>query len=483
MHIYNKLEKCANNNIFIKSRVGLNWYRLLRNFLFRTMVLYMSTIHVTHAEFSSSDLEKLEKEFIQLINQSDDVIRNPLSVQYINHLGRNLARHADLRRYYFFLVNSDEINAFAGPGGYIGINSRLILATETESELAGVMSHELSHVALSHLYRMIEHQKNMRIPMLASALAAIALGAINPTLGSGALMAALTGYAQENINYTRANEKQADRIGIDILHKAGFNPNGMANFFKKMQQNDRYYYTAHIPAILRTHPLDQGRIAEAENRTTQLPVKNYKNSSKEYLLFKEQIRVLTEKKPIALLDYYQHALKRDGFKEHLYYGYGLALSKTSQNKHALKLLSYLTEQDPDNLHYQIALSQVEFNLKNYKSAIKRLYEMSLNYPDNYAAILSYADGLIISNQFAKAANYMRKAKLIFPNDLPLCYKLARSYAGSKQFSDAYFTQAQCLMMQGMKKSALEQLKHAKKINEKNKLLAHRINALINDLKK
>ena len=157
---------------------------------------------------------------------------------------------------YFFIVKSNEINAFAGPCGYIGVNSQLILATANESELAAVMAHELAHVRQHHLYRMIEHQKQMRIPMLASMLASIALGVLNPTAGTGAMMAALSGFAQDSINYVRSNEKEADRIGIDMLIKSGQDPRGMASFFKKMQENARYYYTDNIPAILRSHPLD-----------------------------------------------------------------------------------------------------------------------------------------------------------------------------------------------------------------------------------
>src|SRR3990167_3802865 len=141
----------------------------------------------------------------------------------------------------FFLVKSNEINAFAGPGGYIGINSALILASENESEMAAVMAHEMAHVRQHHLYRMLEHQKQMRVPMLASLLASMALGVVNPTLATGALMGSMTGFAQDNINFVRSNEKEADSIGIDMLIKSGLDPRGMAGFFKKMQENMRYY--------------------------------------------------------------------------------------------------------------------------------------------------------------------------------------------------------------------------------------------------
>ena len=236
--------------------------------------------------YSNKELDELEQQFIQQINQSNLVIRDPLAIQYINHLAQRLAQHGDLAKPYFFLVNSNEINAFAGPGGYIGVNSQLVLASDNESELAAVMAHEMSHVRQHHLYRMIEHQQQMRIPMLASMLASIALGVINPALASGALMGSLTGFAQDNINFVRSNEKEADRIGIDMLIKSGLDPRGMAGFFKKMQENSRYYYTDNVPAILRTHPLDDERIAEAENRSQHIKHKNYTDNV-DYHYFKE----------------------------------------------------------------------------------------------------------------------------------------------------------------------------------------------------
>lgn len=228
-----------------------------------------------------------------------------MASQYINSIGKKLAHYGRIKTPYFFIVKSKEINAFAGPGGYIGINTQLILTSSNESELAAVMAHEIAHVRLHHLYSIIEHQKQMRVPLLASILASAALGVLNPTVGMGAMMASVSGFSQDNINFTRSKEKEADRIGIDMLIKAGFNPQGMAAFFNKMQENSRYYYTANIPAILRTHPLDADRIAEAENRTSRLPKKHYTDSL-DYALFKELIRVSVGSNNKQILDYYEH---------------------------------------------------------------------------------------------------------------------------------------------------------------------------------
>src|SRR3990167_10105972 len=191
--------------------------------IFICMIFMIYIPHLAYAfnPYSTEELEQLEKEFIQLINQSGSIERDPLAIQYINHLGRELTHVAHIRNAFFFIVKSNEINAFAGPGGYIGINSQLILTTSNENELASVMAHEISHVKLHHLYRTIQHEKQMRVPMLASLLASIALSAIDPTLASGAVLASLTGFTQDSINFIRANEKAADRIGINILNQSG----------------------------------------------------------------------------------------------------------------------------------------------------------------------------------------------------------------------------------------------------------------------
>lgn len=431
--------------------------------------------------YSTNELEELEKEFIQLINLSDSVERNPLAIQYINHLGKSLARFAAIPLPYFFIVKSNEINAFAGPGGYIGINTQLILASANESELAAVMAHEIAHVRLHHLYSMIEHQKQMRIPMLASLLASVALGVINPTLGSGAFMASMTGFAQDSINYTRSKEKEADRIGIDMLIRSGQDPRGMVGFFKKMQEATRYYYTANIPAILRTHPLDDDRIAEAENRSQHLAKKLYPDNLN-YRLFKELIRVSVSGNNKQLLDYYQFECRKRNAGAACHYGYVLALLSNNEFQQAQLQLTPLLNQDNDNIFYQIAMAQAELGNKQYIPALKRLETLQANYPENYAAIMAHAQGLLAAGQAEKAATVLLKGSRQFKQDLPLCEQLSRAQSDSHQKAYAYFTLAQCQLLQGRKKDALRQLKIAQALSRKDRYLQARINAIIDDIK-
>ena len=476
-------EFCQSRGSFVRQFFCFIRQGFLRtNFFFLLAILQVLPFNAfALSPYSTNELEELEKEFVQLINQSDSVERNPLVNQYINHLGKSLARFAHIPTPYFFIVKSPEINAFAGPGGYIGINTQLILASENESELAAVMAHEIAHVRLHHLYSMIEHQKQMRIPMLASMLAAIALGILNPTLGTGALMASMGGFSQDSINFTRSKEKEADRIGIDMLIKSGLDPRGMAGFFKKMQQNARYYYTANIPAILRTHPLDEDRIAEAENRSERLVKKSYPDNLN-YRLFKEVIRVAVFGDSKQLFDYYQHQCKKNQIDPPCQYGHALALINSNQYSQAIKLLEPLLIQDNDNLFYQIAMAQIETGTRQFGAALERLNKLQKIYPENYAALMAHAQGLLAADQAEKAASVLLKGSRQFKQDLPLCEELAHAQAAANKKSYAYFTKAKCQLLQGRKRDAIRQLKQAKLLAKNDPYLMARIEAMIEEVK-
>lgn len=428
--------------------------------------------------YSTEELEELEKEFARLINQSDQLERHPLVIQYINTLGRNLSREIRMRSPYFFVVKSNEINAFAGPGGYIGINTRLILATENESELAAVMAHEIAHVRLHHLYRMIQHEKQMRVPMLASILASVALGIINPTLASGAMMASMTGFAQDSINFTRASEKEADRIGIQMLTQAGFDPRGMPGFFKKMQEAMRYYYHDDIPAILRTHPMDEDRIAEAENRIHH--PKSHQDSL-DYALFREIIRNTTKDDHKDLLDFYQKTCRNKTYPEACDYGRALALIAHQEQAKASVILAKLLQLRPENVFYRLAQADANKGLKQSDTAIKDLMNLYDNDKSSYAVLLNLGQSLMDAGQAVKARQYLLKATRRYPKDLRLCETLAQAEAKSGRIGYAYFTKAHCYALQGLYLDAKRQLEQAQRFAGHDNYLRARIEARLDEV--
>ncbi len=447
--------------------------------LFLSTSLMMTSMSYAFSPYSNRELDQLEKEFVEQINQSPLIIRDPLAKQYISHLGERLAQHGGLANPDFFIVKSDEINAFAGPGGHIGVNTRLILASDNESELAGVMAHEMAHVRLHHLYRMLEHEKQMKVPMLASLLAAIALGVVNPAMGTGALIATLGGFAQSDINFVRSNEKEADRIGVDVLSKSGLDPRGMANFFKKMQLNTRYYYTDNVPAILRTHPIDADRIAETENRTASMKIPHQQDEL-DYQLFKTLIHaeVLTDNR--TALEYYKNCSEKTK-KITCRFGYALVLMNINQFNQAETILTELSLEAPNNLTIAITLSRAQNANQHAKISMEKLETLLTIHPDNYALLTAFAESAMSANEHEKAVSILLKTSRLFPRDLAICESLARAQANNQHKNYAYFTAAQCQLLQGQRKEAKRLLKLAQKLNKDDLYLKARIEAKLDEL--
>ncbi|WP_289283810.1 M48 family metallopeptidase, partial [Methylophaga sp. UBA5088] len=283
-----------------------------------------------------SPREELEigQAFFWRLQQSTDLVEDPEVNSYIQSLGYRLASNSNEPNlnYTFFVVPDGTVNAFATPGGYVGVNSGLILTAANEDELASVMSHEIAHITQRHILRSFENSKRMTIPRTAAMIAAALLGAADPKAGSAAIMAVQAGSIQSQIDYTRANEAEADNIGMQTLVRSGFNPEAMPSFFEKLQQASRFYGGDAVPEFLRTHPVTTSRIADARGRASQLSVKPRLSDHEQFYLIKEKLRVMTAQDSGELIEYYQHQLTRDDLvnKDPVNYGYVLALIKNAQ---------------------------------------------------------------------------------------------------------------------------------------------------------
>jgi len=181
---------------------------------------------------------RLGQAFLSQVRKQADIVSDPEINNYIESIGYRLVSQSDNneQQFTFFVINDPLINAFAAPGGIVGINSGVVMNARSESELAGVVAHEIAHVTQKHMARSVEMSKQMSIPTLAAMLGAILVATQNPEAGQAALMAVQGASAQARINFTRANEQEADRIGIQLLVRAGFDPHGMAGFFRRLQQ-------------------------------------------------------------------------------------------------------------------------------------------------------------------------------------------------------------------------------------------------------
>ena len=240
---------------------------------------------------------RLGQSFLNHIRRHTPIQDDPEIETYIQSIGYRLVANSDgnERQFTFFVIDDSMINAFAAPGGIVGINAGVILNSATESELAAVMAHEVVHVTQKHMARGAEAQSKMSVPMMAAMLGAILVATQNPEAGQAAIIAIQGGAAQAQINFTRANEQEADRIGMQLLERSDFNPRGMPGFFEKLQKQSRYF--AQAPEFLRSHPLTSSRIADSKARSEVYPINKKFSESASYEFIKAKLIVYSYKDP------------------------------------------------------------------------------------------------------------------------------------------------------------------------------------------
>ncbi|MGH8745795.1 MAG: M48 family metallopeptidase, partial [Burkholderiales bacterium] len=223
---------------------------------------------------------RLGESIMRDIRRDPDYVEDPEISDYLNTLGDKLvnALPGANQDFEFFAVRDPTINAFALPGGFVGVNTGLIRIADNESELASVLAHEITHVTQRHIARLLSQEQQMQLPTMAALVAAILLGNSRPDLAAGAAAAAGAGNVQAQIRYTRGFEEEADRIGFQRLVAAGFDPQGMPDFFKKLQRYTQFSDDGSIPTYLRDHPVTTERIADAENRAAHVPYHQHADS-------------------------------------------------------------------------------------------------------------------------------------------------------------------------------------------------------------
>ncbi len=342
---------------------------------------------------------------VRNIRRAGGILDDPLVTDYLNYLGYRLVSHSDSlqKDFRFFIVNDGDINAFALPGGFIGVNYGLFLATESENELASVMAHEIAHVTQRHHARAYElAQSASNIPVMAAIIAAIILGSQGSELGQAALTSLAAGNIQRQLDFTRANEKEADYIGIALLADSGFNPASMADFFHKLERESRLYGSS-APEFLRTHPVTENRIADALNRAAQYPHGTW-HSSRNYYLMRMRLQVLTSQDPEAARRQLESELKNGRYidKAATRYGLALALMATRRYDEARHILDQLLNDDDGRIAYLLARARLESLAGNHAEAIRRFAATLENYPGNGPLTFAYAQALLEAKKPARA---------------------------------------------------------------------------------
>jgi predicted Zn-dependent protease len=331
------------------------------------------------------------------IRQSGQIIEDPEISDYIQQIGHSLSSRAEegQHQFYYFVMKDPVINAFAMPGGFIAINSGLILATNNENELAGVMAHETAHVTQRHLVRGLIDQSHAGLMSTAAMLAAILLGATaghgSPDAMEGAILATQGAAIQHQINYTRANEFEADRIGIGTMATAGYDPLGMASFFQTLDRNSPDPSRIKAVEFLIDHPLSAERVAEARNRAEQIGRIRHTDSLS-YTLMRERLRSLTGN-PQAARDYYVSLIKNGAGK---------------------------------NIEDRYGKAVAEIATRNPAPAISELQALVNEYPKVNQFYGALGQAYLANGQLKESQAVLDKAEGLFPRNVPITIRLAET---------------------------------------------------------
>lgn len=414
---------------------------------------------------SPAEEKELGEAFFRSLHAQVEINQDSEVQEYIEDIGRRLVVNSDNpgAPFHFFVVQENDINAFAGPGGYIGVNSGLIVLTEAESELASVMAHEIAHVTQRHLYRAAEKASQMSMPMMAATIAAaVLLGSQSPALGQAALMVGMGSNIQFQIDFTRENEMEADRVGMQTLQASKYDPRSMPTFFERLQQSSRYY-GKDIPEFLRTHPVTASRISDTRGRAEDYPYKQYTDSLS-YQLIKAKLRVAANKDIVEASKYFQVRLTQGTAEQKTVaqYGLGLLALKAQNFSAAEKTFADLSNRFPNQPHYATALARTALESKDFKLAQTRYQKLTELFPGNQSIKLEYIKALIKSGEPLMARQQI--AKLSYETQkLPIYFELlAQVHDDLKQFAESHRYLAEYYYAMGQIQDAIEQIRLAQK---------------------
>ena len=379
---------------------------------------------------SARDEEKIANQILKQVATSQDVFDDAEVTDYLQALGKRLGASSPdkQQKFYFFVLQDRSINAFAMPGGVIGVHTGLFTSSNSESELASVLGHEIGHVTQHHLARMLASQKYDMFKNIAATALALLVMRSNPQAGMGAMTAASAAGIQRQIDYTREHEREADRVGLTILQDAGFDVRAMPAFFNTLQRATRFS-DGNIPSYLRTHPMTSERIADMGNRVQNLPYKQV-NESPAFSLMRAKIRAF-QGSPSQMVEEFKNNLEEGRFQNEQSEHYGLAYAylRANQAKNAQQEVQWLEQHGMVN-PYIVTLKAVTLaKLGQVPEAQAQFLQGLQRYPQHRILAQGQAESLINSRQWAAAVSFIQKQQLMFPDDPKLYDWLAEAYQG------------------------------------------------------
>ncbi|MFA0443083.1 hypothetical protein BCU70_22365 [Vibrio sp. 10N.286.49.C2] len=356
--------------------------------------------------------------YMRMIRASSPVVNDPVMNEYVNSIGHRLVSSAnDVKTpFTFFMIRDRNINAFAFFGGHVALHTGLFLHAHSESELASVMAHEIAHVTQRHLARRMEDEARRSPATVAALVGSLLLAIAAPQAGMAALTATTAGSMQASINYTRSNEKEADRFGIATLARAKFDVNDMPRFFGRLA--DDYRYASKPPPMLLTHPLPEDRITDTRARAQNYPPLRVLPSIDYHLARARVVARYANIKQNSALDWFQRTAKKadPAIKDSFEYGKALVYLDNNQLDKSEAILTKLLRSRPNDNFYLDATSDLYIAQGKPEKAVQLMEKALKTKPNNPVITLNYANALLASQQLDKTVQVLQRYTHEHPDD-------------------------------------------------------------------
>jgi predicted Zn-dependent protease len=404
----------------------------------------------------------LGRAWLMSFRRQAPIYDDPIMQDYIENLVFRLVETSQLRerRLIIVLVDNQTINAFAVPGGIVGVHTGLIQKAEAEAQLASVLTHELAHLSQRHFARGIENQKKSNAAMLGGLLAGlVAIAAGSPDAGMGAIMGGQAAAMDSQLSYSRAHEQEADRVGMQNLAASGMDPGGAGAMFEVMQEVSRSY-GSRPPEFLLTHPLTEKRIADAKNRAQGYPKKIYPDNTEFQLMRARAELSFFDDSKKAVQHFRDKRGKGGRFAVAAQYGWVLALTRNGEFAEARKLLKPMRSYAPYNLTYSLAEANIDITSGSYDRAINRLEYMLELTPGNHPTTMYLGESYFRAGYFDKADKLLSAHSRVKPLDPQLWYMLAEVQGKAGNILGLHQSRAEYFALNGAMKQAMQQLDYA-----------------------
>lgn len=413
--------------------------------------------------FSAEHEYQLGRAWLRVFRSQVETVDDPLLFDYLENLLFRLVTHSELqdRRLDLVVVDNPTINAFAVPGGVIGIHSGLLLHARTEDELASVIAHEIAHLSQRHFSRRVEFASKQRPLTLAAMLAGFVLMAsAGSDVGMAALSAARGAAADAALRYSRGAEAEADRVAMQTLADAGFDPNAAADMFERMLQASRYATGNRTPEFLRTHPLSENRVADTRNRARRYP-RTIRSSKLDYQLMRARVQNRLANTPEEAVEAFSATLSGDSRPTvAARYGLVLALTDAGRADDAALALDSIWARNPNRLEYIIADARIDMARERADRAAARLAERLRLRPGNHALTMTYAEALIQDRQAHVAEQVLIEQSKRRPGDAELWHLLAEAQGLAGNIIGLHQARAEYFILNGNLDEAQQQLRYA-----------------------